>query len=301
MRISELPLTTNPTSTDDLPIDRNGVTYRVKYEALRGPKGDPGENGTIENLNAAATTLAPGSQATASYENNLLTLGIPQGAKGNPGTNGRDGVGVPSGGTTGQVLKKKSGTNYDTEWGNATGGTWGSITGTLSNQSDLQTALNAKAAASSVYTKTETDALLNAKADASAIPTKVSDLTNDAGYITPSYLALQDISSLYTFTKTSGNVNVTRISAVRSGNYVMLSIKGDYTDQTTKGSNVLVGTISGGPLPAVDSINLGSYYGDGGSVVFLTTVGAVTVRAIGGNVGGRGTSTTLSIGFLTND
>lgn len=28
-------------------------------------------------------------------------------------------VGIPAGGTTGQVLKKASGTNYDTEWGNA--------------------------------------------------------------------------------------------------------------------------------------------------------------------------------------
>lgn len=31
---------------------------------------------------------------------------------------GTDGVGVPSGGTTGQVLKKASGTDYDTEWAN---------------------------------------------------------------------------------------------------------------------------------------------------------------------------------------
>ncbi len=30
-----------------------------------------------------------------------------------------DGVGVPSGGTTGQILKKKSGTDYDTEWADA--------------------------------------------------------------------------------------------------------------------------------------------------------------------------------------
>ncbi len=32
------------------------------------------------------------------------------------GANGSDGVGVPSGGTTGQVLAKNSNTNYDTEW-----------------------------------------------------------------------------------------------------------------------------------------------------------------------------------------
>ena len=42
---------------------------------------------------------------------------------------GADGQGVPTGGTTGQVLKKKSNTNYDTEWGSVealpTGGTTG--------------------------------------------------------------------------------------------------------------------------------------------------------------------------------
>ena len=35
---------------------------------------------------------------------------------------GEDGVGVPAGGTTGQVLAKASGTDYDTEWVNQSGG-----------------------------------------------------------------------------------------------------------------------------------------------------------------------------------
>lgn len=39
----------------------------------------------INNLTATATTLAPGSQATASYNNGVLTLGIPQGVRGNSG------------------------------------------------------------------------------------------------------------------------------------------------------------------------------------------------------------------------
>lgn len=51
-------------------------------EELRGPKGDTGETG-------------------------------PQGPKGDDGA---DGVGVPTGGTTGQVLIKKSNSDYDTEW-----------------------------------------------------------------------------------------------------------------------------------------------------------------------------------------
>ena len=49
----------------------------------------------------------------------------PQGATGPQGPQGETGaagVGVPSGGTTGQVLKKASNTNYDTEWADESGG-----------------------------------------------------------------------------------------------------------------------------------------------------------------------------------
>ncbi|TGT42785.1 tail fiber domain-containing protein [Mesorhizobium sp. M8A.F.Ca.ET.165.01.1.1] len=44
--------------------------------------------------------------------------GIPgvKGDKGDQGDPGTDGVGVPTAGTTGQVLRKASNTNYDTEW-----------------------------------------------------------------------------------------------------------------------------------------------------------------------------------------
>jgi hypothetical protein len=57
--------------------------------------------------------------------------------------------GVPPGGTTGQVIKKLSATDYDVAWGDEDGvgggsSAWGDITGTLSDQIDLITALNAK-------------------------------------------------------------------------------------------------------------------------------------------------------------
>ena len=44
------------------------------------------------------------------------------GQQGPQGETGAAGVGVPSGGTTGQVLKKASNTNYDTEWADESGG-----------------------------------------------------------------------------------------------------------------------------------------------------------------------------------
>lgn len=62
---------------------------------------------------------------------------------------------VPAGGTSGYVLSKASGTDYDFAWvaqsGGGGGGTWGSITGTLSDQTDLNSALSGKAASSHTH------------------------------------------------------------------------------------------------------------------------------------------------------
>ena len=49
---------------------------------------------------------------------------------------------------------------------------WGTISGTLSSQTDLQNALDGKADADTVYTKTETDNILATKADADTVYTK---------------------------------------------------------------------------------------------------------------------------------
>jgi hypothetical protein len=70
------------------------------------------------------------------------------GPAGPTGNQGEAGAGITIGGITGQVLAKRSNANYDTEWVNQTAFpsvTWGSITGTLANQADLQSVLNAKA------------------------------------------------------------------------------------------------------------------------------------------------------------
>jgi hypothetical protein len=65
---------------------------------------------------------------------------------GSVGVPGPAGPGVPAGGTAGQILQKIDGTNYNTDWVTVNfSATWGDITGTLSNQTDLQTALDLKA------------------------------------------------------------------------------------------------------------------------------------------------------------
>ena len=60
--------------------------------------------------------------------------------------------------TTTTTTKHLVGAYGDT--GSSSGGTWGSITGTLSNQTDLKNALDAKADTSTTYTKTQVDTAL---------------------------------------------------------------------------------------------------------------------------------------------
>ena len=66
-------------------------------QGLQGPQGEKGETGA---------TGAQGEQGVQG----------PQGPQGVQGPAGQNGVGVIAGGTTGQVLAKKSNTDYDTEW-----------------------------------------------------------------------------------------------------------------------------------------------------------------------------------------
>ena len=54
------------------------------------------------------------------------------GDRGEPGADGANGVGVPVGGTSGQVLAKASATDYDTEWLDQTGGGGGADAPTFS-------------------------------------------------------------------------------------------------------------------------------------------------------------------------
>ena len=101
------------------------------------------EIGTTETLPAGSNAVVTN---TGTSTDAVLNFGIPkgeqgeQGPAGQDGTDGRDGtdgVGVPSGGTTGQVLKKKSNTDYDTEWGSdesvPSGGTTGQVLKKKSN------------------------------------------------------------------------------------------------------------------------------------------------------------------------
>jgi hypothetical protein len=108
---------TSPTQTLNLTIPR-GDTGAAGTNGTNGAAGPAGPANSLAI--GTVTTLTSGAAATASVTgtapNQTLNIGIPMGPVGPTGTAGSNGQGVPSGGTTGQVLSKKSATSFDTQW-----------------------------------------------------------------------------------------------------------------------------------------------------------------------------------------
>ena len=99
----------------------------------KGEKGDTGATGPANTLSIGTVTKGDTADATITGDapNQTLNLVLPKGDKGDTGSQGPAGQGVITGGTTGQVLTKKSGTDYDTEWTTPT--TYSDFTGATSS------------------------------------------------------------------------------------------------------------------------------------------------------------------------
>ena len=119
---------------DGIAVESTSISVEVA-QGTRGPVGPQGPAG------ATGGTGPQGEVGPAGPTGSTGPAGS-KGDQGDPGPAGDDGEGVPVGGTTNQVLAKASDTDFDTEWVDQTGGggssTWGTIGGTLSDQTDLQ-------------------------------------------------------------------------------------------------------------------------------------------------------------------
>jgi hypothetical protein len=83
-----------------------GIDY---FDGATGPKGDKGDTGLQGPQGAQGIQGIQGPQGPQGIKGDTGTAGT-------NGTNGTNGVGVPVGGTAGQVLSKIDGTDYNTQW-----------------------------------------------------------------------------------------------------------------------------------------------------------------------------------------
>lgn len=90
----------------------------------QGPQGAAGAEGAGGATGPAGADGAPGAQGIQGIQGIQGPAGADgaPGATGAAGSTGAAGAGVPVGGATGQVLRKKTATNYDTEWAAPSGG-----------------------------------------------------------------------------------------------------------------------------------------------------------------------------------
>ena len=217
------------------PKGDTGAQGETGPQGPQGNQGDPGADAGFGSILATAQTLPAGSSATATVvasgpdtaKELSFTCGIPRGADGSSSTWGNIQGTLSNQTDLKNALDDKqdelvSGTNIKTinnqsviGSGNIeiNSGVWGNITGDISNQSDLQTALNAKANTASLATVASSGSYndlsnkptigtgtitikkngetidsfgLNQTSNQNiniSVPTKVSDLTNDSGFI----------------------------------------------------------------------------------------------------------------------
>lgn len=95
-----------------------GATGPQGPQGIQGPQGEQGEagpQGETGEQGPKGDTGATGPQGPKGDTGATGPAG-PTGETGPTGPAGAPGVGIPTGGTTGQVLSKASGTDYDTEW-----------------------------------------------------------------------------------------------------------------------------------------------------------------------------------------
>lgn len=113
---------------------------------------------------------------------------------------------------------------------------------------------------------------------------------------------VEDISSQYTITKTSGNWMLDAVTAHRTGNVVELAatFKGNGS-AVSAGSNAFVGQCTAGHLPLVAAKGI-SFISSGGVVFQIDNDGNVYARVIGSSITLASTSTnTIPIVFIIND
>lgn len=254
--------------------------------------GKDGENGL------SAYEIAVKLWFEGTEEEWLKSLKLYDGRNLKPGGVGRHAINwlIP-GGTTWQVIAKKSNQDYDLEWVNQSGGGWGgtwwSITGTLSDQTDLQAALDSKQAL---------DADLTAIAGLS--PSNDDFLQRKSGAWTNRSVAQVKSDLSLSGTNTGDQTSIVGITgtkaqfdtAVTDGNFLYV---GDITQYTDEMAQDAVGAMVNSTLTYVDGTpSLGINLGNANTWTAKQTFSAAIDEAKGADIA---SATTTDIGAATGN
>jgi len=188
--------------------DRNEVRVEIDNSERivpipSGAQGLPGEPGFSPVVSVEPIT--GGNRVTITDADGDTTFDVMNGAQ---GEQGEPGEGVPTGGVTGQVLKKRTNTDYDTYWANESGGV---------------TSVNGKTGAV-ILDADDVGAL----PDDTFIPTKTSDLTNNSGFVDAS--GASSAAPVQSVNGQTGNVSAVPTGGT-AGQILMKSSATDYADE----------------------------------------------------------------------
>lgn len=193
-----------------IPVETEEIVIPIEAIGTQGEKGDKGdtalsvsvgsvttgETGANASITNSGTTtdlildfIIPKGEKGDKGETGLQGETGPQGPQGPQGEQGTNGEGVPSGGTTGQVLAKQSNNDYDTIWINNSGGSGVGTTDytQLENKpkiNNIELTGNKSLDDLGIVNFSGNYEDLSNKPTIPTVPDKISAFENDAGYLT---------------------------------------------------------------------------------------------------------------------